>query len=178
MCQESLLLYISFDTLCFDSTLDSVGHLSLSRYCTEYKNLNTVAEYVCIMSEQYCNHRVDRVLSSFSSRRNWDSPTPSLACGRGGWGSPNSDEGTYTVDGNIYSYMCFVSVTIAMSLRPVGHVYWALGSEAGVHACSTDLPFSRLKVRMVNWSCNIAVSYALKIFILFVHYSILYTYTL
>jgi hypothetical protein len=61
-------------------------------------------------------HRVGRVLSFFSSRRNWDSPNPSPAgeCapppfgsgGRGtwhtrwrerGWESPNSDEGTYTV---------------------------------------------------------------------------------
>jgi hypothetical protein len=59
------------------------------------------------------DHRVGRVLSFFSSRRNWNSPTP-LAAGecapqplvRGGghtrlrergWGSHNSDEGTYTV---------------------------------------------------------------------------------
>jgi hypothetical protein len=58
-------------------------------------------------------HRVGRVLSFFSSRRNWDSPNPSSAgeCdpppGSGGeeftrwrergWESPNSDEGTYTV---------------------------------------------------------------------------------
>ncbi len=60
-------------------------------------------------------HRVSRVLSFFSSRLNWDSPT-SLAAGecaphpfvRGGGGrahslaeeglgSPNSDEGTYIV---------------------------------------------------------------------------------
>ncbi len=71
--QKSLLLYISFDTLCFDSNLDFVGHLWLARYCTEYKNLNTVKAYVYIMSEQYCNHGVDRVLNSFSSRRNWQS---------------------------------------------------------------------------------------------------------
>jgi hypothetical protein len=61
------------------------------------------------------NHRVCRALSFLSSRRNWNSPTPSpagecvsppllwgrgytLVCGRGGWGgSPNSDEGTETV---------------------------------------------------------------------------------
>jgi hypothetical protein len=65
-------------------------------------------------------HRVGRVLSFFSSRRNWDSPTPSPAgeCapspwsgGRGhirwrvrGWESPNSDEGTYTVVLYIYKY--------------------------------------------------------------------------
>jgi hypothetical protein len=59
-------------------------------------------------------HRVGRVLSFFSSRRNWDSPTPSPADERAplpfgseagggptrfrqrGWVSPNS-EGTYTV---------------------------------------------------------------------------------
>ncbi len=50
------------------------------------------------------DHRVDRVLSFFSSRRNWDSPTPSPAgecapppLGKRRWGGPNSDEGTYTV---------------------------------------------------------------------------------
>ncbi len=62
--------------------------------------------------ETFCkSHRVGRVLSFFSSRRNWDSPAP-LAAGerapphplvRGGghtplrlkgWGSSNSDEGT------------------------------------------------------------------------------------
>ncbi len=58
-------------------------------------------------------HRVGRVLSFFSSRRNWDSPNPAPAgeCappprfwGEGhtrgrerGWESPNSDEGRYTV---------------------------------------------------------------------------------
>jgi hypothetical protein len=57
-------------------------------------------------------HRVDRVLSFFSSRRDWDSPAPSTAgkCAlpplvrRGrtrlrerGWVSPNSDEATKTV---------------------------------------------------------------------------------
>ncbi len=65
-------------------------------------------------------HRIGRVLSFFSSRRNWDSPTPhpqasmppplwfrgggehSLA-GKG-WGRPNSDEGTYTVVLFIYTY--------------------------------------------------------------------------
>jgi hypothetical protein len=57
-------------------------------------------------------HRVGRVLSFFSSR-NWDSPTHhpqasmpphplvtgggAHARGRGGWGSPNSDDGTHTV---------------------------------------------------------------------------------
>ncbi len=63
------------------------------------------------------SHRVDRVLSFFSSRPNWDFPTPSqadecvypsplwfrgggggtLARGRGGWGSPIPDEGTGTL---------------------------------------------------------------------------------
>jgi hypothetical protein len=57
--------------------------------------------------------RVGRALSFVSSRRNWDSPNPSpegecaplpgsggrvtLAGERGGWESPNSGEGTYTV---------------------------------------------------------------------------------
>ncbi len=67
----------------------------------------------------YLLHRVGRVLSFFSSRRNWDSPTPSPAgewglprfWGEGhtrwrerGWESPNSDEGTYTVELLIYTY--------------------------------------------------------------------------
>jgi hypothetical protein len=73
------------------------------------------------------SHRVDRVLSFFSSRRNWDSPNPSptgecrmcppsgfwgrgnsLAregLGPGSWESPNSDEGTYTVVLFIYMYV-------------------------------------------------------------------------
>ncbi len=69
-------------------------------------------------------NRVGRVLSYFSSRRNWNSPTPSpvgecapppptlvprggtLAGGRGGWGSPNSDEGKYTLV--LYIHMYFV----------------------------------------------------------------------
>jgi len=62
-------------------------------------------------------HRVGRVLCFFSSRRNWDSTTPHpppcvpthplvrLGDGGGGhtrlrergWGSPNSDEGKYSV---------------------------------------------------------------------------------
>ncbi len=57
------------------------------------------------------SHRVDRVLFFFSCRRYWDSPIPSpagecappldpggtLARRERGWGSPNTDEGTYTV---------------------------------------------------------------------------------
>jgi hypothetical protein len=65
-------------------------------------------------------HRVGRVLSFFSSRRNWDSPTP-LAAGecapppfgpgggntrlqQKGWGSHNSEEVTYTVVLYVYKY--------------------------------------------------------------------------
>jgi hypothetical protein len=72
------------------------------------------------------DHRVGRVLSFFSSRQKWDSPTPHpqesvpppLWLGGGGlhtrwrergWGSPNSDEGTYTVVLCIYKY--FVGLT-------------------------------------------------------------------
>jgi hypothetical protein len=71
-------------------------------------------------------HRVGRVLSFFSSRRNWDSPTP-LAAGecapppfgpgggntrlqQKGWGSHNSEEVTYTVV--LYVYKYFVDYTI------------------------------------------------------------------
>jgi hypothetical protein len=59
-------------------------------------------------------HRVDRVLSAFSSRANWDFPTPHIHAGEyvspplvpegghtrlreRGWARPNSDEGTDTV---------------------------------------------------------------------------------
>jgi hypothetical protein len=63
-------------------------------------------------------HRVGRVLSFFSSRWNWDSPTPSPAgeCAsprfwgghtrwrERGWEGLNSDEGTYTVVLFIYIY--------------------------------------------------------------------------
>ncbi len=69
------------------------------------------------------DHRVGRVLSFFSSRRNWDSPnhsaagdcapTPLWFWGEGntrwrerGWESPNCDEGTYTVV--LCKYMYFV----------------------------------------------------------------------
>jgi hypothetical protein len=65
------------------------------------------------------SHRVGRVLSFFSSRRNWDSPNPSPAgeCappgsgggahsreGMGVWESPYSDERTYTVVLCKYTY--------------------------------------------------------------------------
>jgi hypothetical protein len=73
------------------------------------------------------DHRVGRVLSFFSSRRNWGSPNPSPAdeCAppppgsgwrgtfageRGGWESPNSDEGTYTVVLFIYTYFVLWTV--------------------------------------------------------------------
>ncbi len=73
-----------------------------------------MSELLSILVEQsplYLEHRAGRVLSFFSSRRNWDSPNPSpagecaplpLVPGGGhtlwrerGWESPNSDEGTY-----------------------------------------------------------------------------------
>jgi hypothetical protein len=75
------------------------------------------------------HHRVGRVLSFFSSRRTWDSPTPlpqasvtphPLAREGGhtrlrerGWGSPKSDEGTNTVVLFIYVlYKYFVEYTV------------------------------------------------------------------
>jgi hypothetical protein len=90
-------------------------------YCVTYSQYKCTGESmhvrvhvsVKVYVSMYQNHRVGRVLSFFFSCRNWDSPTP-LAAGecaphplvRGGghtrlrergWGSPNSDEGTYTV---------------------------------------------------------------------------------
>jgi hypothetical protein len=58
-------------------------------------------------------HRVGRILSIFSNRQNWNSPTssPAAECGGGahllageGVGSTNSDEGTYTVILYIYVF--------------------------------------------------------------------------
>ncbi len=66
------------------------------------------------MLEYSVYHSVSRVLSFFSSSRDWDSPNPSPAgeCasppfGSGGRGtlageSPNSNEGTYTVVLSMY----------------------------------------------------------------------------
>ncbi len=77
-------------------------------------------------------HRVGRVLSFFSSRRNWDSPNPSpasecapppLGLGQGahslareGWERANSDDGTYTVVLFIRTLWLFSSNTICTSL--------------------------------------------------------------
>ncbi len=55
-------------------------------------------------------HRVGRALSFFSSRRNWDSTNPSLAGKRGGWESPNSDEGTYTAVLCKYTYFVYQGI--------------------------------------------------------------------
>ncbi len=73
---------------------------------------------------------IGRVLSFFSSRRNWDSSRRvfplTLWFGRGGrvhghtrlrergWGTPNSDEGTYTVVLCVYKY--FVVDTVSLRL--------------------------------------------------------------
>jgi hypothetical protein len=59
----------------------------------------------------YLPQSIDRVLGYFSSRSNWDSPSPENECvpppfgsgkghtrwGERGWGDPNSDEGADTV---------------------------------------------------------------------------------
>ncbi len=78
-----------------------------------------------------CMHRVDRVLSFFSSRRNWNSPSPlanvpprPFVRGEGhtrlrerGWGSPNSDDGTYTVVLCRYKYKYFVIAYVCKQLQ-------------------------------------------------------------
>ncbi len=57
------------------------------------------------------HHRVDRILSFFSSRLNWVYPTHSRRRGghprlrERGWGSTNSDEGTDTVVLYVYMYV-------------------------------------------------------------------------
>jgi hypothetical protein len=76
------------------------------------------------LTGQYCSfHREGRMLSFFSSRRNWDSlnphPPPPPVLGGGHtrlageglgesiilWESPSFDEGTYTVVLFIYTYL-------------------------------------------------------------------------
>ncbi len=73
----------------------------------------------------------------FSSRRNWDSPTP-LAAGKcapppfgtggghtglrlKGWGSPNSNEGTFTVVLYIYKYFEAAIITANLLLFAASH---------------------------------------------------------
>ncbi len=75
-------------------------------------------------------HRIGRVPSCFSSRRNWDSPNPSSAGerptpalwfrGEGhtrwrerGWESPNSNEGTYTVALYIHVLCGYAAISTA-----------------------------------------------------------------
>ncbi len=79
-------------------------------------------------------HRVGRVVSFFSSRRNWDIPNPSPAgefappprfWGKGltrwrerDWESPNSDEGTYTVILFRYTYFVLVGHKKRFAILP------------------------------------------------------------
>jgi hypothetical protein len=95
-------------------------------------------------------HRVGRVLSvflqsselglphPFSRRRAcpptlWSGGEGTLACGRGvGWGSPNSDEVTYTVVLYIYKY--FVSHSLTSLL--VGPEVALTAGQAHNHACA------------------------------------------
>jgi len=75
-------------------------------------------------------HRVGRVLSFFSSRRNWDfpNPAPTGECEppwfwgeehtrwrQRGWESPNFEEGTYTVV--LFIYMSFMVCRMEVSRR-------------------------------------------------------------
>ncbi len=87
-----------------------------------YTVRRTPEKWLITPPSSWYRHRVDRVLCFFSSRRNWDDPTRRRVCptplwfrGEGhthllerGWGSPNSDEGTYTVVLYIYVYRYFV----------------------------------------------------------------------
>jgi hypothetical protein len=93
----------------------SLGHLQRERG-QYHAGKHFVVVVVAFYEAFKLMHREDRVLSFFSSRPNWDFPTPltrlqasvcpppfgsggggTLACGRGGWGSPNSEEGTATM---------------------------------------------------------------------------------
>ncbi len=109
-----------------------------NRYFIEHSNVVVEFWEMTIFNTDTFSHRVGRVLSLFSSRRNWDSPNPSPAgeCAplppgsRGvghtrwrekGWESPNSDEGTYTVVLFIYTYSVLFLVkrtTTTLQIRP------------------------------------------------------------
>jgi hypothetical protein len=91
--------------------------------------ISTISEgllvHHCFFGTKGRPHRVDRVLGFFSSRRNWDSPTPhpqaslsapppqlwlgggTLACERGGWGVPFPTRGQtlYTVRSTLGMYV-------------------------------------------------------------------------
>jgi hypothetical protein len=106
------------------------------------------------------SHRVDRVLSFFSSRRNWDSPNPSPAgecaspppvlgggahsLAREGLGSPNSDEGTC---GTLHIYVpYFVGYDLTHDMG------WTIVKIVGSCFCSdlVDLPF-RIKEKWTQY---------------------------
>ncbi len=110
-------------------------------------------------------HRVGRVLSCLSSRRNWDSPNPSPAgeCASPLWfrgeehtyrlategvGEPNSDEGTCTLCMVFYIYMYFV-----LQSQPQNDCWWfswkiPLNESCGKHdVIKKDLFFNNAKVR-------------------------------
>jgi hypothetical protein len=95
-------------------------HVFNLRSCHLRLTLDRATLYINII---WTRHSVGRVLSFFSSRRNWTSPTPhrrrvrplpplglwregTLTIAREGWESPDSDEGTYTVV--LFKYVYFV----------------------------------------------------------------------
>ncbi len=99
-------------------------------------------------------HRVGRVLSFFSSRRNQDSLAPSPA-GRGkeresGWGSPNSDEGTYTVKKDVQrQYSITLLVDSAFTLNIYDFIFFRPIFPARVNFWQS-FRFSFLNVRYMN----------------------------
>ncbi len=95
-------VYLYLFALTYNGTWNNLKPVSYCDLDLQLYN-NKVGEIVVDVTDRQ-GHRVDRVLSFFSSRRNWDSPTPSpagecvppfgyggkgtLARGRGGGGVP------------------------------------------------------------------------------------------
>jgi hypothetical protein len=92
--------------------------MGFSLQCTDdYLTSFCLTKFFIFLLFERSSHRVDRRLGFFSSRPNWDPPPPhpqanvsppplvpggggggnTLACRRGAWRGPNSDEGTDTV---------------------------------------------------------------------------------
>jgi hypothetical protein len=114
--------------LCF-----SVRHV-VRFYQKRMNSTEGPAYYLCpLRIVASVRHRADRVLGFFSSRPNWDPPTPltrKRVCaplphfgseGEGhtrlremGWGSPNSDEGTDTVYSKYIYVLCGIRVALKL----------------------------------------------------------------
>ncbi len=129
-----------------------LGDGNYSIHAERINPMGTVGVICYLTSEGIFRPQSRQSAKRFSSRWNWDSPTP-LAAGecvpphplvRGGghthlrlkgWGSPNSNQGTYTVVLYIYKY--FVIPTI-VSISP---------SISSIPAHSTR----NIKINLLSW---------------------------